>query len=100
MLDERHRSEAVGIRDRTRAQTLLIDACWRFIDPPSVLADQDVTGDVDARLERVSGGRDRSLNASKVCTKHMTNDKICYLSYHQFGQLTIRSRSRFPELNY
>jgi AcrR family transcriptional regulator len=53
VLDEGIASEAIGLRDRTKAQSILTDACWRFIDPPSVLADADTDAGISQRLERV-----------------------------------------------
>jgi AcrR family transcriptional regulator len=43
----------IGIRERSKAQALLLDASWRFIDPASILADVDEGGSLDGRLERV-----------------------------------------------
>ena len=43
----------IGMRDRGKAQTLLVDASWRFIDPASVLAETDEGTSLDGRLERV-----------------------------------------------
>jgi AcrR family transcriptional regulator len=53
VIDEGIASEAIGLRDRTKAQALLTDACWRFIDPASVLVEADTDAGVSARLERV-----------------------------------------------
>jgi AcrR family transcriptional regulator len=43
----------IGIRERVKAQALLLDSCWRFIDPASILADSDENINLDRRLERV-----------------------------------------------
>lgn len=43
----------VAMRDRGEAQSLLLDASWRFIDPASIAADGDSAAGLDARLERV-----------------------------------------------
>jgi AcrR family transcriptional regulator len=43
----------IGIRERAKAQALLLDSCWRFIDPASILADSDDNTNLDGRLERV-----------------------------------------------
>ena len=43
----------IGLRDRAKAQALLMDASWRFIDPASVLAESDADASIDGRLERV-----------------------------------------------
>jgi 5'-methylthioadenosine phosphorylase len=43
----------IGMRERARAQALLLDSCWRFIDPASVLAESDDGASLDGRLERV-----------------------------------------------
>lgn len=53
VIDEGIGTGVVGMRDRARAQSLLLDACWRFIDPASVLAEADGAASLDARLERV-----------------------------------------------
>ncbi len=53
VIDEGIASEAIGLRDRTKAQALLTDACWRFIDPASVLVEADTDAGLNARLERV-----------------------------------------------
>jgi AcrR family transcriptional regulator len=53
VIDEGIASEAIGMRDRTKAQALLTDACWRFIDPASVLVDVDTPAGLNGRLERV-----------------------------------------------
>jgi AcrR family transcriptional regulator len=53
VIDEGIASEAIGLRDRTKAQALLTDACWRFIDPSSVLVEADSDSGVAARLEPV-----------------------------------------------
>ncbi len=43
----------IGIRERAKAQALLLDASWRFIDPASILAEGDDDASYDGRLERV-----------------------------------------------
>ncbi len=43
----------IGIRERARAQALLLDASWRFIDPASILSEADDGANLDGRLERV-----------------------------------------------
>jgi AcrR family transcriptional regulator len=43
----------IGIRERAKAQALLLDASWRFIDPASILAEADDDVSFDGRLERV-----------------------------------------------
>jgi AcrR family transcriptional regulator len=43
----------IGIRERAKAQALLLDASWRFIDPASILAEADDDASFDGRLERV-----------------------------------------------
>jgi AcrR family transcriptional regulator len=53
VLDEGVGAGVVGIRERTKAQALLIDCCWRFIDPASILTESDTTAGIDGRLERV-----------------------------------------------
>jgi AcrR family transcriptional regulator len=53
VLDEGIASGAIGIIDRAKAQALLLDCVWRFIDPPSILNEQDVAKTLDGRLERV-----------------------------------------------
>jgi AcrR family transcriptional regulator len=53
VLDEGILSGAISLTDRAKAQALLLDSCWRFIDPVSILADQDAPVLLAARLERV-----------------------------------------------
>jgi AcrR family transcriptional regulator len=53
VLDEGIGAGVIGIRERSRAQALLIDSCWRFIDPASILTESDTPSGVDGRLERV-----------------------------------------------
>jgi AcrR family transcriptional regulator len=53
VLDEGIGSGAIGITDRPKAQLLLLDSVWRFIDPASILVEQDVAKSLDGRLERV-----------------------------------------------
>jgi AcrR family transcriptional regulator len=53
VLEEGIGSGVIAIRERSKAQALLIDTCWRFIDPASILAETDTAGGVDGRLERV-----------------------------------------------
>jgi AcrR family transcriptional regulator len=53
VLEEGIGAGVVTIRDRSRAQALLIDSCWRFIDPASILAESDTASGIDGRLERV-----------------------------------------------
>jgi AcrR family transcriptional regulator len=53
VLEEGIGAGVIAIRERAKAQALLVDACWRFIDPASILAEYDTTAGVDGRLERV-----------------------------------------------
>jgi AcrR family transcriptional regulator len=53
VIEEGIGSGVIGIRERARAQALLLDASWRFIDPASILAETDDGAGLDARLERV-----------------------------------------------
>jgi AcrR family transcriptional regulator len=53
VLDEGILSGVISMADRSRAQALLLDSCWRFTDPVSILADQDAPATLSARLERV-----------------------------------------------
>jgi AcrR family transcriptional regulator len=53
VLDEGISSGVITVRERSRAQALLIDCCWRFIDPASILIEADTAAGVDGRLERV-----------------------------------------------
>jgi AcrR family transcriptional regulator len=53
VLEEGIGAGVIAIRERTKAQALLIDSCWRFIDPASILSETDTASGVDARLERV-----------------------------------------------
>jgi AcrR family transcriptional regulator len=53
VLDEGILSGVISLSDRTRAQALLLDSCWRFTDPVSILADQDAPASMTGRLERV-----------------------------------------------
>jgi AcrR family transcriptional regulator len=46
-------SGAISLPDRLTAQSLLLDSAWRFIDPASILSDQDQASSLDARLEKV-----------------------------------------------
>jgi AcrR family transcriptional regulator len=53
VLDEGIGAGAIGMKDRPKAQMLLLDTVWRFIDPASILAEQDSAKALDGRLERV-----------------------------------------------
>ncbi len=53
VLDEGILSGVISMSDRARAQALLLDSCWRFTDPVSILADQDDPSTLTDRLERV-----------------------------------------------
>lgn len=53
VLEEGIGAGAIAIRERSKAQSLLIDSCWRFIDPASILTETDTAAGVDGRLERV-----------------------------------------------
>jgi AcrR family transcriptional regulator len=53
VIEEGIGSGVIGIRERAKAQALLLDASWRFIDPASILAETDDGAGLDARLERV-----------------------------------------------
>ncbi len=53
VIEEGIGSGVIGIRERARAQALLLDASWRFIDPASILAEADDGINLDGRLERV-----------------------------------------------
>jgi AcrR family transcriptional regulator len=53
VIDEGIGAGVIGMRERARAQSLLLDSCWRFIDPASVLAESDDGASLDGRLERV-----------------------------------------------
>lgn len=53
VLDEGIGAGVIGIRERAKAQALLVDGCWRFIDPASIMAESDTSAGVDGRLERV-----------------------------------------------
>jgi AcrR family transcriptional regulator len=53
VLDEGISAGTISITDRPKAQMILLDAVWRFIDPASILIEQDVAKSLDARLERV-----------------------------------------------
>jgi AcrR family transcriptional regulator len=53
VLDEGILSGVISLADRARAQALLLDSCWRFTDPVSILADQDAPASLTGRLERV-----------------------------------------------
>ena len=44
---------SIGLGDRQRAQMLLLDATWKFIDPASILSDGDPSAGLDLRLEQV-----------------------------------------------
>jgi len=43
----------IGLRDKGKAQSLLIDASWRFMDPSAILAETEDGAGIDGRLERV-----------------------------------------------
>ncbi len=53
VLEEGIGAGVITLRERSKAQALLIDSCWRFIDPASILAESDTSSGVDGRLERV-----------------------------------------------
>ncbi len=53
VLEEGISAGVIAIRERARAQALLIDCCWRFIDPVSIQIESDTAAGVDGRLERV-----------------------------------------------
>jgi AcrR family transcriptional regulator len=53
VIDEGIGAGVIGMRERARAQALLLDSCWRFIDPASVMAESDDGASLDGRLERV-----------------------------------------------
>ncbi len=53
VLEEGIGAGVIAIRERAKAQALLLDCCWRFIDPASILAESDTSAGVDGRLERV-----------------------------------------------
>ncbi|MGL4638012.1 MAG: TetR/AcrR family transcriptional regulator [Beijerinckiaceae bacterium] len=53
VMDEGILSGVIFLSDRTKAQALLLDSCWRFTDPVSILADQDPPALLSNRLERV-----------------------------------------------
>jgi AcrR family transcriptional regulator len=53
VLDEGIGAGAIGLTDRVKAQALLLDSTWRFIDPVSILAESDPQSTLDTRLERV-----------------------------------------------
>ncbi len=53
VLEEGIGSGVINLSDRAIAQALLLDSSWRFIDPASILADQDQPISMDIRLERV-----------------------------------------------
>jgi AcrR family transcriptional regulator len=53
VLDEGIGSGAITFTDRPKAQMLLLDSVWRFIDPASILSELDVAKSLDSRLDRV-----------------------------------------------
>jgi AcrR family transcriptional regulator len=53
VLEEGIGSGVISLGDRPKAQALLLDSAWRFIDPVSILAEGDQPLGLDARLERV-----------------------------------------------
>jgi AcrR family transcriptional regulator len=53
VLEEGMGSGVIGLADRPKAQALLLDSAWRFIDPVSIQSDLDLAAGLDARLERV-----------------------------------------------
>ncbi len=53
VIDEGIGTGMVGLRDRAKAQALLTDATWRFMDPAAILAEADEGAALDGRLERV-----------------------------------------------
>lgn len=53
VIEEGIGTAVIGIRERAKAQALLLDASWRFIDPASILAETDAEAGIDGRLERV-----------------------------------------------
>ncbi|MGL4243263.1 MAG: TetR/AcrR family transcriptional regulator [Beijerinckiaceae bacterium] len=52
VLEEGIGAGVIAIRERAKAQALLIDCCWRFIDPASIMTESDTPAGVDGRLER------------------------------------------------
>jgi AcrR family transcriptional regulator len=53
VMDEGIGAGTIAMKDRARAQNLLVDATWRFTDPAAILAEQDESRQLDERLERV-----------------------------------------------
>ena len=53
VLDEGIGAGVIGLADRVKAQSLLLDSTWRFIDPVSILSETDQQSALDSRLERV-----------------------------------------------
>jgi AcrR family transcriptional regulator len=53
VVDEGIGAGVIVISERSKALTLLLDCCWRFIDPVSIDAEQDPPQALEARLERV-----------------------------------------------
>lgn len=53
VIDEGIGTGVIAIGDRAKAYALLVDACWRFIDPVCILAEPNEGGGIDGRLERV-----------------------------------------------
>ncbi len=53
VIDEGIGTGMIGLRDRAKAQALLLDASWRFMDPAAILAETEEGLSFDGRLERV-----------------------------------------------
>jgi AcrR family transcriptional regulator len=53
VMDEGIGAGTIAMKDRGRAQNLLIDATWRFTDPAAIQNDTDESRQLDERLERV-----------------------------------------------
>jgi AcrR family transcriptional regulator len=66
VLDEGIGAGAIGLTDRVKAQALLLDSTWRFIDPVSILAESDQQSALDARLERVLEATIASLTRRRL----------------------------------
>jgi AcrR family transcriptional regulator len=66
VLDEGISAGTISLTDRSKAQMLLLDSVWRFIDPSSILVEKDVAKSLDARLERVIEAALLLLTRSRV----------------------------------
>jgi AcrR family transcriptional regulator len=66
VLDEGIGAGVIAIRERSRAQALLIDCCWRFIDPASIMVESDTPAGVDGRLERAIEAAVQRLSRREV----------------------------------